>query len=117
LVAGVSLELDALHPAALERVLEKEQLRLDVRSAPPGRPPEPGPADLHPTVLRRGTQVASRALRLPARADGERHLRPSGERVADVPVEVARPGHVPEDLQVRISGRPQPLPVLLFQPL
>ena len=52
-VAGVRLELDPLQAASLERVLEQQELRLDVRARPPGRPPQPRPADLDAPMLGR----------------------------------------------------------------
>src|SRR5205085_8866162 len=96
-VAGVRLELHALNPAALEGMFEQEELRLDVRPRAPGGAAKPGPADLDPAVLRKVVQVPSRSDRLTIDADREWHVG-RGKRLVEVPVEVARPRHEPEDL-------------------
>ena len=65
-VPRVGLELDAHAAAALERVLEQQQLRLRVGAAVPGLAREPCVADLDATVLRSEVQEA--------RAAEKRHL-------------------------------------------
>ena len=72
LVAGVGLELDALEPAALERVLEQQHLRLDVRAGVPGRRAQPRPADLDAPVVRLVVQVPGRPEHAPVANDRER---------------------------------------------
>src|SRR5204862_5011053 len=62
-VAGVGLELDAHRVPALERVLQQEVLRLDVRAGAPLRTLEPGPADLRPSMRGLDVEVARRADR------------------------------------------------------
>ena len=55
LVARVGLELDPHAAELVEREPEHQQLRLDVRSRPPGARMQPRPADLEPVV--RGAYV------------------------------------------------------------
>src|SRR5438132_1699875 len=59
-VPGVGLELDAL-VAEPERVLEHEELCLDIRAGSPRARAKPGPADLDPRVLGMDPQVGGAA--------------------------------------------------------
>ena len=79
LVARVGLQLDAQAAEPLERVLEHQQLRLDVDAGAPRVGREPRPADLDAPVLRPESQEAGAAhhtiVLAPHRHEG--HLEPA----------------------------------------
>src|SRR5436309_15470176 len=97
-------------------MLEQEELRLDVRPRPPCGALQPGPSDLDPPVLRRMRHVPRRSLRRTGDADGEGDVA-RRERLVEIAVEVARPGHEPEDLEPGLGCGTQPLPMLLGERL
>src|SRR5215471_12905628 len=76
LVQSVGLDLDPPAAERLERVLELEQLRLDVGAGSPGRRVQPGPSNLDGAVLRLQGEEARRAHDLFPFDRDERDLRP-----------------------------------------
>src|SRR5207249_2330312 len=116
-VTGISLELDPLHPAALEGMLEEQQLCLDVGARAPRRAAEPGPADLDPAVLREVVQVAGGSDGVGADADGKGDVSRRSQGLVEVPVEVPWPGHETEDLEPRLRSSAQAFTMPLVEQL
>src|SRR6476469_5880778 len=117
LVQGVRLELDAEVPLVLERVPQKEVLRLGVRVRPPGARVEPRVPDLDHAVFRPVVEEARVPDQVPVEVMGESPLHrrpPAAVLVAVVTVE-AHPApvarilrHVPELLLVPRLVRLEP---------
>src|SRR5918999_2744112 len=106
LVQGVRLELDPPRAEPLERVLQQQQLRLDVRARVPRLTTQPRPADLEPPVLRSEREVARAAERLavPRAQHRERHVEARGGSLQ----RVVEPGPEGRGLERRRDRHPAP---------
>src|SRR4030095_4276693 len=103
-IARVRLELHPHQSAPVERVREQEVLRLDVRSSPPLRPLEPGPADLRSTMEGLDVEVARRAYGPVVDDHDERDLVLRGQRLIE-PAPEAEGVHVGEAVDLWLALR------------